>query len=795
MPKKVKKKVKKPKKKAKKSKKKKDDPIEEAAEKAVKVVKKRRVPLTVIVILVILLLIAVSFLGLTINFKIKSELDILMTPSEVHLEVTENKPVHLAFNIQNNNFKVCKSNCSYRLRDLSSDTIIKTENKILSSKESFDINYVVTVDEKDEGQKLYLFETECNNIKGPICRSSEKRKMQSSLVTIDYKLSEEGKKIKFEAGNELNRTIVDVAEAKSLIISNRKFLNSAGFVDLAQTNDALTVPDVDELVELWEQKEFVSLGAALDIFDNQVLEQARNLKNTGVERAKEHNLLVNLVNKTISSNLEEMIGFYSVYNLDIAENLTELSWTANTIMRDIIGNNFDYTYSNSRLASINADIEQFGVQYAKDYAALRTEHENSIATAAKALGILGVPIANSTQCEQESEIMNKSAAWNNAATIKRASYTNQSSNFWDRVALHKQNLLLEADGKEKIPLPIIANSSNSTSGSVDYDELIILNFTFNNYCHAHSAAMGSGGLLIAPNISHVSETYVQEITTPELLEMIKPECCIFGECSACCPECTTPYPVLFIHGHAVNEKDSPEASLASFAKIQAQMLEDGYINAGQIGLDSEDIPWGDATAPFSVRATYYYISYYDLGDYQLTTLKTEGIENYAIRLKELIDLVLEKSGKDKLVIVAHSMGGLVAREYLTLFGEDDISKLIMVGTPNHGVKGSVKEYCGLIGSDKECRDMAEDSIFLKRLNEAKNTPSIPVYTIRAEGCDMKGIIGDGVVTGDSVQLDFAKNFLIEGECTDFLGTSLHSDMLDPDLYPETYGLILGILTT
>jgi pimeloyl-ACP methyl ester carboxylesterase len=57
-------------------------------------------------------------------------------------------------------------------------------------------------------------------------------------------------------------------------------------------------------------------------------------------------------------------------------------------------------------------------------------------------------------------------------------------------------------------------------------------------------------------------------------------------------------------------------------------------------------------------------------------------QNY---LMPMIDMALQASGSDTVDIIAHSMGGLVARSYIQ--GNDyryDVENLIMIGTPNHG---------------------------------------------------------------------------------------------------------------
>ena len=47
-------------------------------------------------------------------------------------------------------------------------------------------------------------------------------------------------------------------------------------------------------------------------------------------------------------------------------------------------------------------------------------------------------------------------------------------------------------------------------------------------------------------------------------------------------------------------------------------------------------------------------------------------------------MIKTETGAKKVDIVAHSMGGLVARYYIQKSGTGDVGKLIMIGTPNHG---------------------------------------------------------------------------------------------------------------
>ncbi|MFA4889133.1 MAG: alpha/beta fold hydrolase [Candidatus Omnitrophota bacterium] len=60
--------------------------------------------------------------------------------------------------------------------------------------------------------------------------------------------------------------------------------------------------------------------------------------------------------------------------------------------------------------------------------------------------------------------------------------------------------------------------------------------------------------------------------------------------------------------------------------------------------------------------------------------------SYAAQLKRIVENVCLATGSDKVNIVAHSMGGLIARAYIRWLGGDDkINKLLLIGVPNHGI--------------------------------------------------------------------------------------------------------------
>lgn len=61
-----------------------------------------------------------------------------------------------------------------------------------------------------------------------------------------------------------------------------------------------------------------------------------------------------------------------------------------------------------------------------------------------------------------------------------------------------------------------------------------------------------------------------------------------------------------------------------------------------------------------------------------------SIEQYVPQLERALEAVCAESGSPKVVLVAHSMGGLVARAYLRRHGAARVAKLVTLGSPHFG---------------------------------------------------------------------------------------------------------------
>ena len=63
---------------------------------------------------------------------------------------------------------------------------------------------------------------------------------------------------------------------------------------------------------------------------------------------------------------------------------------------------------------------------------------------------------------------------------------------------------------------------------------------------------------------------------------------------------------------------------------------------------------------------------------------TGAIDDYVPQVERAVDMLCEASGARSVAIVAHSMGGLVARAWLREYGAGRLARLITLGSPHHG---------------------------------------------------------------------------------------------------------------
>jgi triacylglycerol esterase/lipase EstA (alpha/beta hydrolase family) len=61
-----------------------------------------------------------------------------------------------------------------------------------------------------------------------------------------------------------------------------------------------------------------------------------------------------------------------------------------------------------------------------------------------------------------------------------------------------------------------------------------------------------------------------------------------------------------------------------------------------------------------------------------------AIERFSRQLDDLVTRACDDTGAAQVVLVGHSMGGLVARDYLRSYGTARVARVVTLGTPHHG---------------------------------------------------------------------------------------------------------------
>lgn len=126
------------------------------------------------------------------------------------------------------------------------------------------------------------------------------------------------------------------------------------------------------------------------------------------------------------------------------------------------------------------------------------------------------------------------------------------------------------------------------------------------------------------------------------------------------------------------------------------------------------------------------------------------IEHFAPQVAAKIAQIAAATGAPRVVIVCHSMGGLVARAYLRRYGGQHVQRLITIGTPH---AGSLHAW---MMHGQSLADMRPRSEFLEAINaSADHLDGVPVVSLWSWHDSM-------VTPQTSARVDWADNIVLSG---------------------------------
>jgi len=104
-----------------------------------------------------------------------------------------------------------------------------------------------------------------------------------------------------------------------------------------------------------------------------------------------------------------------------------------------------------------------------------------------------------------------------------------------------------------------------------------------------------------------------------------------------------------------------------------------------------------------------------------------SIHHFARQISRAVELILARTGSDKVDIVAHSMGGLAAAHYIrNLGGKKKVRKFIALTTPFRGT------HLAYLGFGACALQIFPKSEFIRKLDfKPRDAPSVEVYSFRA----------------------------------------------------------------
>ena len=775
----------------------------------------KKTALAILITLIILLAFFSTQIALFFNFVLGNDIAVKLKVSPEYLQLVHGQEESLTVEATVTTNPFCKAICSSLFEDISNKTILDNTTFTIRPSDPFQQEYQISAPRIGEGLKVYRFSMECQSVQTVLCHTSKEPSTRSVLITAEYTLTPEEKELRSVLWQQLQ----DIAQRFKLWEDRRNSYNLA-----LQQMHVSPITGVDlstqlpELEQLWQQQDFTLLVQHTDDLDTLLMRAEEQIEDKNVT------LLVERYNSMIEDlrqarALVESLSTYDAMSEATRTVINETALEFNTLMLVFESVSFEQkeNITNTFVASLNSVAES---AYDEQRAGvLRTALESDVH-----YGLLcdltgtcyNHPLltnrANQTTfnlnqtCDNNLlhdriRDLNSSLADEYAAQgylVDDAFISNVSAYLFNlkqqQISQYRQNippnatntLLLQKLLAEK-PLRIVAEYSYNLTPA------LVTALASVPSCTAVPISI--------PELASINLTpvIVPPITASSVaLELVDPlpQCCIFGECHTCCisEACRndpSTYPVVFIHGHAVSKDTSFEYSLEGFNTIQKKMEEEGYLSAGSITLyTSRDVPegiWGTLPVPVSIRASYYFDLFQQPENYVVVQTKSENIDTYAVRLKEVIDTIKYKTGKPKVNVVAFSMGSLVSRRYLQIFGSENVHTLILIGAPNKGIVGSVADYCSVTGEQRECNDMQADSLFMNKLNRG-SLPLIPIYNIIGTGCDMDGKQGDGTVLEENAYLEGAQNFIINGTC-ESISTPLHLTLRDIDKYPDVYEIV------
>lgn len=272
-------------------------------------------------------------------------------------------------------------------------------------------------------------------------------------------------------------------------------------------------------------------------------------------------------------------------------------------------------------------------------------------------------------------------------------------------------------------------------------------------------------------------------------------------------ESKLPYPIIFVHG--LNSSSDTWNTTTNYFDSQYTYTYGGRFdfclnadgNNSSANKNFYPTPGADIAAfePNIIPGDYYYVNFNVKANGQFGTdvlSNQSAITKQGLAVKKAVERVLQLTGKDKVILVGHSMGGLASREYIQnsvnwqADGRHHVAKLLTVGTPHGGSNASDSSLAIFTSVDRQSeaiRDLkssyyysGEQGRFLFGGTEIQNSSNMNDNSYSPDfynvDINCNGTIGDAITGLNQKPIDNLIDFSsVIGRITNAFGSNITTD--------------------